>query len=59
LRINSPSLYQLSYQGKEAILYVACSIFARWILHLHKHGQRRLSIAIRATLACSAEEARS
>ena len=25
LRINSPSLYQLSYQGKEAILYTAIS----------------------------------
>ena len=25
LRINSPSLYQLSYQGKEAALYTAIS----------------------------------
>ena len=26
LRINSPSLYQLSYQGKEAALYLLFSI---------------------------------
>ncbi|MEG1115724.1 MAG: hypothetical protein RSE46_11885, partial [Janthinobacterium sp.] len=59
LRINSPSLYQLSYQGKEAILYVDCFAFARPIPHPDKHGHRRLSTAISAALACSAEEARS
>ncbi len=29
LRINSPSLYQLSYQGKEAVLYLPTVKLAR------------------------------